>query len=106
MPRVVPPTSSFIAEAARILQAGGVVAFPTETVYGLGALTLNEAGLDRVYELKGRPANNPLIAHVAGATIDEALLHDTSRRIAEIRASDEGKEGVAAFLEKRKPNWQ
>jgi methylglutaconyl-CoA hydratase len=60
--------------------------------------------------LKGGPAAlraaKDLIAHVAGATIDEALLHDTSRRIAEIRASDEGKEGVAAFLEKRKPNWQ
>ena len=60
--------------------------------------------------LQGGPAAvraaKDLIAHVAGAKIDEALMHDTSRRIAEIRASDEGREGVAAFLEKRKPNWQ
>ncbi len=60
--------------------------------------------------LKGGPlalrAAKDLIAHVAGAPIDAALIQDTSRRIAEIRASDEGKEGIAAFLEKRKPNWQ
>lgn len=60
--------------------------------------------------LKGGPraqgAAKDLIAHVAGARIDEPLMRDTAWRIAETRASDEGKEGVAAFLEKRKPNWQ
>jgi len=60
--------------------------------------------------LKGGPlalrAAKDLIAHVAGAPIDTALMRDTARRIADQRASDEGKEGVAAFLEKRKPNWQ
>ena len=56
-----------IQQAAHALHAGGVVAFPTETVYGLGALTVNERALDLVYELKGRPADNPLIAHVLDA---------------------------------------
>jgi methylglutaconyl-CoA hydratase len=46
-----------------------------------------------------------LIRDVAGRTVDEALIADTARRIAEIRASAEGKEGVASFLEKRKPKW-
>jgi L-threonylcarbamoyladenylate synthase len=51
---------------ARRLREGGVVAFPTETVYGLGADALSEAAVARVYELKGRPRRNPLIVHVAG----------------------------------------
>lgn len=60
--------------------------------------------------LKGGPlaqrAAKELVARVAFAEIDEALLRDTAWRIAEARASAEGKEGIAAFLEKRKPNWQ
>lgn len=54
-----------VAEAARILRGGGLVAFPTETVYGLGADATSEAAVARVYRAKGRPAFNPLIAHVA-----------------------------------------
>jgi methylglutaconyl-CoA hydratase len=50
-------------------------------------------------------AAKALIARVAGAPIDDALVADTARRIAEIRATDEGREGVGAFLEKRKPRW-
>jgi methylglutaconyl-CoA hydratase len=50
-------------------------------------------------------AAKALIARVAGAPIDDALIADTARRIAEIRATDEGREGVGAFLEKRKPRW-
>src|SRR5262249_2874645 len=53
-----------IADAARILAAGGLVAFPTETVYGLGADATNGEAVARLYEAKGRPAFNPLIAHV------------------------------------------
>lgn len=53
-------------EAARRLSAGAIVAFATETVYGLGADTFNVAAIERIYALKGRPARNPLIAHVAG----------------------------------------
>jgi len=50
-------------------------------------------------------AAKALIARVAGAPIDDALIADTARRIAEIRATDEGREGVAAVVEKRKPRW-
>jgi L-threonylcarbamoyladenylate synthase len=53
-----------VADAARSLRDGGLVAFPTETVYGLGADASNAGAIARLYEAKGRPAFNPLIAHV------------------------------------------
>ncbi len=53
-----------MAAAARTLAAGGLVAFPTETVYGLGADAANPAAIAHLYSAKGRPAFNPLIAHV------------------------------------------
>src|SRR6202035_3760311 len=53
-----------VAEAARCLAAGGLVAFPSETVYGLGAEDGNPAAIARLYQAKGRPSFNPLIAHV------------------------------------------
>jgi L-threonylcarbamoyladenylate synthase len=53
-----------VADAARCLADGGLVAFPTETVYGLGADAANPAAVARLYQAKGRPAFNPLIAHV------------------------------------------
>lgn len=56
-----------IARAAEKLNAGGVVAFPTETVYGLGADAFNPEAVRRVFTLKGRPRSNPLIVHVADA---------------------------------------
>jgi L-threonylcarbamoyladenylate synthase len=61
------------AEAARTLAAGGLVAFPTETVYGLGADATNGTAVARLYEAKGRPSFNPLIAHVADAGAAHAL---------------------------------
>lgn len=54
-----------LAEAAAVLREGGLVAFPTETVYGLGANALDETAARRIYEAKGRPSDNPLIAHIA-----------------------------------------
>src|ERR1700687_625418 len=56
-----------IAEAAAILRAGGLVAFPTETVYGLGAHALDARAVRGIFEAKRRPANDPLIVHLAGA---------------------------------------
>ena len=53
-----------MAVAARMLSDGGLVAFPTETVYGLGADAANAEAIARLYQAKGRPAFNPLIAHV------------------------------------------
>jgi len=55
-----------LAAAAKRLASGGVVAFPTETVYGLGADALNPEAVDRVFRLKARPSRNPLIVHVTG----------------------------------------
>ena len=54
-----------IKEAAERIRKGGLVAFPTETVYGLGANALDAAAVQRVFELKGRPQTSPLIVHVA-----------------------------------------
>src|SRR5437764_15258705 len=54
-----------IEAAARILRAGGLVAFPTETVYGLGAHALDADAVRRIFVAKGRPANNPVIVHIA-----------------------------------------
>ncbi len=59
------PDESALAEAASILEAGGLVAFPTETVYGLGADGLDAEAVARIFAAKGRPADNPLILHVA-----------------------------------------
>ncbi len=64
---MVAPTSHAIAEAARRLAAGELVAFPTETVYGLGADAANPDAVRQVFLTKGRPADHPLIVHVADA---------------------------------------
>ena len=60
------PRDEELLEAAEILRAGGLVAFPTETVYGLGANALNEEAAKKIYAAKGRPSDNPLIAHISG----------------------------------------
>jgi L-threonylcarbamoyladenylate synthase len=62
--RILPAGEAAVAAAAHCLADGGLVAFPTETVYGLGADAANPAAIARLYEAKGRPAFNPLIAHV------------------------------------------
>lgn len=61
------PDAGIIREAAHLLASGGLVAFPTETVYGLGADALNPRAVERIFHAKGRPADNPLIVHVADA---------------------------------------
>ena len=58
------PDREKIRRAGKILQNGGLVAFPTETVYGLGGDALNPASSRRIYEAKGRPSDNPLIVHI------------------------------------------
>ena len=64
--KMLPAGVASVTEAARRLSAGGLVAFPTETVYGLGADATNAAAIARLYEAKGRPLFNPLISHVEG----------------------------------------
>jgi L-threonylcarbamoyladenylate synthase len=60
------PSESDLADAADVLSRGGLVAFATETVYGLGALATQPAAVHRIFQAKGRPAFNPLIVHVEG----------------------------------------
>ena len=61
--------------AAKIIQDGGLVALPTETVYGLGANGLDPMAVDKIYEAKGRPKDNPMILHVTGMEQVEELCH-------------------------------
>lgn len=64
--RIMPANPQSAGEAARVLRAGGLVAFPTETVYGLGADAAHAGAVAALYRAKGRPSFNPLIAHVSG----------------------------------------
>lgn len=61
-------TEKDIKQAAEIIKSGGLVAFPTETVYGLGANALDPEAVAKVYEAKGRPSDNPMIVHIARAS--------------------------------------
>ena len=63
-----------IREAGEIVKAGGLVAFPTETVYGLGGDALNPASSRKIYEAKGRPSDNPLIVHIAKVEALSAIV--------------------------------
>src|ERR1700676_4698056 len=65
-----------IQEAAERIRAGELVAFPTETVYGLGANALDARAVARIYEMKGRPAASPLIVHVASINMAQSLVTD------------------------------
>src|SRR5437870_3476687 len=79
--RLAPADATAVAAAAQILSAGGLVAFPTETVYGLGADAGNGEAVARLYLAKGRPSFNPLIAHVADV--------ETARRVGVFNATAE-----------------
>ena len=72
-----------LSVAASTIREGGLVAFPTETVYGLGANALDAEAVARIYEAKGRPATNPVIVHVASAEAadDVAEVNDLARRL-------------------------
>ena len=75
-------------EAGRILREGGLVAFPTETVYGLGGNGLNPDASGKIYAAKGRPSDNPLILHIA----DKDMLYDIAENV-----SDEAEKLIDAF---------
>jgi L-threonylcarbamoyladenylate synthase len=70
------PAASEIARAAALIREGRLVAFPTETVYGLGANALDEAAVRRIYEAKGRPPTSPLIVHVDSIRAARALVRE------------------------------
>ena len=68
------------------MRSGGLVAFPTETVYGLGANALDEAAAKKIYAAKGRPSDNPLIAHISSMEELPALVREipeAGRKLAE-----------------------
>lgn len=71
------PDARAIAHAADCLRRGGLVAFPTETVYGLGAHARDRRAVARIFEAKGRPATDPLIVHVSALEAAAALVSDT-----------------------------
>lgn len=70
--RIVPANAEWIEEAGHLIRSGALVAFPTETVYGLGADATNGEAVARVFAAKGRPSFNPLIVHVPG--IEQAVI--------------------------------
>ncbi|MHB1418307.1 MAG: L-threonylcarbamoyladenylate synthase [Bacillota bacterium] len=74
------PEEGPIAVAAGILRQGGLVAFPTETVYGLGANAMDSAAVARIYQAKGRPSDNPLIVHVAEEDQIKSLVNNFPER--------------------------
>jgi L-threonylcarbamoyladenylate synthase len=67
------PDAATLARAATVLAAGGVIGFPTETFYGLGAAALDVGAVRRVFALKGRPASNPLLVIVDGVAMAERI---------------------------------
>ncbi|MEM3003959.1 MAG: L-threonylcarbamoyladenylate synthase [Candidatus Bathyarchaeia archaeon] len=71
------PDRSILRRAAEIVRRGGLVAFPTETVYGLGANALNPAAVKKIFHAKGRPADNPLIVHV----VDRDQIYRLAKRV-------------------------
>src|SRR6187455_614266 len=85
MTRILSADADAIREAASILRRGGLVAFPTETVYGLGADAENESAVRAMFAAKGRPADHPVIVHLADASqIDQfaAEVPDTAKKLA------------------------
>ena len=82
---VLKPTRSGFTRAAQLIRSGGVVAFPTDTVYGLGAAADDEIATKRVYRIKGRPVGMPLILMVAAESQLEGWVHVDSRTEALIR---------------------
>jgi L-threonylcarbamoyladenylate synthase len=80
------PDESVLRRAGAILRAGGIVAFPTETVYGLGANALDRSAVRRIFQVKGRPEYNPLIVHVSSAAAAHELAAEWPAGAAQLAA--------------------
>ncbi len=98
---ILKDTEQDIKKAGEILKNGGLIAFPTETVYGLGANGLDEEAVSKVYKAKGRPSDNPMILHIA----EISEIYDIAEEL-----SEDGRKLVEAFwpgpltvVVKRKP---
>ena len=82
---LTPQLAELTKKGGEFIASGELVAFPTETVYGLGANALDSTAVAKIYEAKGRPSDNPLILHVASVEMAESLVHWSER--AELLAS-------------------
>jgi L-threonylcarbamoyladenylate synthase len=98
---VLPPTDENVKKGADILKNGGLVSFPTETVYGLGADATNDKAVASIYEAKGRPSFNPLISHVY--SVEQAKELVFVDELAE-KLMDEFWPGSLTLVLKRKPD--
>lgn len=76
--------TDIIREAGRILKEGGLVAFPTETVYGLGANALNEDAAKKIYAAKGRPSDNPLIIHITNMKALDKIVSEVPEKAVKV----------------------
>ena len=99
---ILEPTKENIEKAAKIIRQGGLVAFPTETVYGLGADAMNAEAVGRIYEAKGRPSDNPMIVHISRASDIGQLTPMLSPQIVEI--IDNFWPGPLTIVVKKKPS--
>lgn len=89
MPKVIrvdplKPDPETLREAVEILRSGGLVAFPTETVYGLGADAYNPRAVRRIFQVKGRPADNPLILHIGSLNMLSEIAEIVDDRIRDV----------------------
>lgn len=81
---IVKPTKDNVQAAARIIQSGGVVVMPTETVYGLACDALNDAAVQEVFRIKGRPSDNPLIVHLSDLSELESVASTVPRVVRDL----------------------
>ena len=88
MTRILPIDENSLSLAKEIISNGGVVAFPTETVYGLGADAFNGEAVKKIFEIKGRPNDNPLIVHVHKDYDISALAQEIPQSTVIIRSGE------------------
>jgi L-threonylcarbamoyladenylate synthase len=91
-----------LTEVVAVLKSGGLVAFPTETVYGLGADAMNAEAVKKVFEVKGRPSDNPLIVHVA--SLEDAMQFTSEIPPIGIKLIEKFWPGPLTIVTKRKPD--
>ena len=101
MPRLVTASDKAIAEAAALIQAGDIVAIPTETVYGLGANAMDDRAVAKIFTAKNRPNFNPLIVHIATIEQAEKLVDITASAKKTMQAFWPG---ALTLILKQKPN--
>jgi L-threonylcarbamoyladenylate synthase len=84
--KTCPSNANAISQAAALIRNGELVAFPTETVYGLGANALDAAAIEKIYAAKGRPATSPLIVHVSSIEMARGLVREWPERAEKLAA--------------------